>query len=723
MKNPFSTVLTTSGLLWTSDSDVDVVFKTLPPGMGAGYHYKKPPEFPRPTIILPKFSLNDLDQAEQNKLNAFMYHEMKHHDLSGEQTKKELNKQGQAFNGLFYWLEEARIELHPKNRTVGPAQDLDNFRASQFKEQLEKRELQKENRWGWLFTSFFYRLRNIGNLPLEEDMKKYSDMGWKILQDGRYDKAVKMKRTGGDLLLKIVTDMMKAFQLERDKEEKKEKENENDETGHEGEKQDRGSDGSNGSDPDSGESNQGDKGNPPNDHNGNKQRGRHETPEEKKENNPKDPSPADERTGTDSDGDHSTSDDSDGDHETDESGTGDLLGERRSNDDENRNNQEHRTNNDDLGSGSDDLDQRQEDKKTGEEGSDPESEEDRLQSIEEEYSAAQGDESSKVPQDKLNKDITEFGEADPFGDFHSETPNHAGDPYIPYVAEDRERIPDEYPEQFQEIKKTISFQANNLRRNIVRILMDKSQCTVERNLRRGQLDPQQFYKINSGSKRVKMQVDEGINLDAALTLLIDLSGSMAGDKATLAVKIATTYGEALKSFANIPLEILGYNSQPLTAAGQKKAERCGYVRQELVNYWIFKQFHEPWRKVCNRMGATALNLNEGGTTGGCNCDHENLLHAAKRLYDRHEANKVLIVLCDGAPSGWNGTYGTHLPDSLRAAIKKVRRSGIKLFCFGIQAEQVRKYYAPDVEIVQNLEDLDKKALNKLASFLLSKQGE
>lgn len=253
--------------------------------------------------------------------------------------------------------------------------------------------------------------------------------------------------------------------------------------------------------------------------------------------------------------------------------------------------------------------------------------------------------------------------------------------------------------------------------------MDKSQCTIERNLRRGTLDSQQFHKISTGSKRVKMQIDEGINLDAAVTLLIDLSGSMMGEKAKLAVKIATAFGEALKSFTNIPFEILGYNSSPLSQKGLVKAKRCGYVRKEIVNYWIFKTFKEHWRLVRDRMGAAALSIERGGATGGCNCDHENLLHAAARLYAQPEENKILIVLCDGAPSGYNGTYGGHLQRSLLETVYRVRRSGIKLFCFGIKTELVKKYYEPDVDIVQSLQDLDQKALKRLVSFLLSRQGD
>jgi cobalamin biosynthesis protein CobT len=697
-KNPFSTVLRSTGGLWTADKELDVVFVNLPPGQGAGYRFANPPSQPRPMIRLPRICVNELNQEEQRKLNGFMYHEMKHHDLTDKDSMVQSNKTGDAFGNLYYWLEEARIELYPKNRTVGPARDLDHFRFNQFKEMAEKTNLQSKDRWGWLFTSFFYRLRNIGALPINDDMVKFSDMGWGILQDGRYEKAFKMKRNGGELLYEIVVDMMKAFQLERDKEEEKQ----NEENGKENPETDL----PDGDDDSPGKGDEGGQTGPDQydskDDNDDREGSGPEASPETGEENPEESDPKNERTGDGSEGD----DDQSNDNQPNKNGT-DVLP------DGNRTERDGKKDGDNAAPV---------EKPSNGKDAPP-------QSIEKEYQEAHQGEGGEedpteviVPTDELGKQIAGFDQVndpDAFGDHISATPTHRGDPYIPYTMEDEEIVPSEFPEEYQKIKEDISFQVQTLRKKIVRILTDKSQCTVERNLRRGELDPRQYYKILNGSNRVKMQTDEGINLDAALTLLVDLSGSMSGQKAQLAIKIAASYGEALKTFSNIPLEILGYNTGALTVEGKKKAEAGGFSRREQVHYWMFKKFNEPWKKVCNRMGAAAHGFGVGGATGGCNIDHENLLHAAHRLYDRQEKNKVMIVLCDGAPNGYNGTYGDHLPNSLHAAIKRVRESGIKLFCFGIMAEQVRKYYEPHVEIVNSLKDLDKKALNKLASFLLS----
>ena len=81
----------------------------------------------------------------------------------------------------------------------------------------------------------------------------------------------------------------------------------------------------------------------------------------------------------------------------------------------------------------------------------------------------------------------------------------------------------------------------------------------------------------------------------------------------------------------------------------------------------------------------------------------------------------MIVLCDGAPSGYNGTYGGLLDKKLIEAVKKVRKTGIKLFCYGINSPRVEQYYAPDFHLINDLKDLDIKALKKLGNYLLNKR--
>jgi len=207
------------------------------------------------------------------------------------------------------------------------------------------------------------------------------------------------------------------------------------------------------------------------------------------------------------------------------------------------------------------------------------------------------------------------------------------------------------------------------------------------------------------------------DFNTGVSLLIDLSGSMSGGKVQTAARVAMTFAEALQSVPMIKFEILGYNCQGQNILSN--ISHSDFNRTEKINHWIFKSFNEPWRLVSSRMGSVNDSLNKNGCVGGCNIDHENLNLAAKRLFDQNVHKRILIVICDGIPNGGHGGGYNHLLENeLKAIIKKIRKHNIKLFCFGINSEKVKKFYEPEVLILQNIEDLNKVALNQLAKYML-----
>jgi cobaltochelatase CobT len=210
-------------------------------------------------------------------------------------------------------------------------------------------------------------------------------------------------------------------------------------------------------------------------------------------------------------------------------------------------------------------------------------------------------------------------------------------------------------------------------------------------------------------------------LECAVALLLDLSGSMWFERAHLAGQIATLFGEALCRIPQIPFAVYGYNSDNLDHNDEIRAQKDGYTRTERINHWVFKDFHENWKSVRERIGAVDKEMYvSGGATGGCNCDHETLLFTAHKIAARKEKRKIIIVLADGIPSGVHGTYNGKLLELLHKTVKRIRDAQIDLFAFGMQCDLVERFYKPNVEIVHKLEDLDQKALRKLAHYLFFK---
>ncbi|MCK5609828.1 hypothetical protein KAR91_48600 [Candidatus Pacearchaeota archaeon] len=372
----------------------------------------------------------------------------------------------------------------------------------------------------------------------------------------------------------------------------------------------------------------------------------------------------------------------------------------------------------------------------------PTPEEDRPESIQDEYKSDQGNDDSHMNTDELGleiaalagDDVDEEAEEDWTPDNSSErmddeyrhTPTSAGNPYIPYTKQDREIKPCPDAEAFREIYDDISGKAKTMSRELRKILIEQSRTRTTRGLRLGRLDKRMLHRVIKGSNRVHYKKQMGRSVDTAVSLLIDLSGSMSGQKARLAARVATLFAEAINPIPKTAFELLGYNSSPLSYEIQHDAKFSGYTRTEIINYWLFKEFADPWNLVRHRLGATEYSFSDtnpelGGACDGCNVDHENVLHAARRLWDRPEHNKVMIVFCDGAPHGYNGTYGGLLDKKLIEAVKKVRDVGIKLFCYGIQSPRVEQYYAPDFHLINNLDDLDTRALKTLGSYLLNKR--
>lgn len=200
----------------------------------------------------------------------------------------------------------------------------------------------------------------------------------------------------------------------------------------------------------------------------------------------------------------------------------------------------------------------------------------------------------------------------------------------------------------------------------------------------------------------------------AVAVLIDCSGSMAGARAATARLCAVACHEALDR-VHCPHEITGFttalsdyyahpwvSNSKITAHFQelrgvlveaaKRGERLsryartcasddpsGAVTLQVPTYGVFKAFDSPDASGIPWISGIANNL-----------DGEALLWQARRLAQRPESRKVLIVLSDGLPNGSNrrAQGERYLAESIRRAVS----SGIEVYAIGIQSHHVQHYY-------------------------------
>jgi len=700
--NPFSNTLEISGRSLTNRPDIRIEYKVLPPGMSAGYVFEDKPKIPIATIFLPKIDVTKFNEEQKTKWFALLVHEMLHHDRSEKNSVDKAMKDSKFIKNLHNCLEDARVEIDNEQRwiSIGAFEDLFKYRMTKLHEMEREANTAMQNPWGWLFQAFKYSLPNYGMIPIPPEMKEYFEIGMTILnKNDRFKKACLKGEEGCVDTLEFAIEIAEACQARRNEDfEEKENDNEMDEEG------------SDNADDDSSDR----------DCDGDPSNGR--------ENDEREPGKKDRSQNT------GTQNPKGGDQEpSDSGGNGDGTGGGSEDGIANNSAREGEPLPDDDGrNGCNDREGKTGDE-AGEDDVDGELGVDRPQNIKEEYENDQAGDNSMEP-DTLGLEVAALTpdggswerteEVEDIGDGYRETPDWSGDSYIPYTHEDREIVPKEDSAAYARISTDVNQKVQNLRRTLTKILTIQTQTFVDRGYRKGDLDSHLYYKITKGSRRVKSRTIEGKNLDTAVTLLLDLSGSMKGAKAQLAVRIGSLFGEALNPVPKTVFEILGYNSSPLSSKQNNlDLMKSGYTRMEIINYWIFKTFNEPWNTTRNRLGACTKTFSDthpenGGACDGCNVDHENVLHAARRLWDRKEKNKIMMVICDGAPSGYNGSYGGLLDIKLKESVQRVKKAGIKVFCFGIQSPRVAHYYSPDFQLVNSLDDLDEKTLRKLGSYLL-----
>jgi cobalamin biosynthesis protein CobT len=204
--------------------------------------------------------------------------------------------------------------------------------------------------------------------------------------------------------------------------------------------------------------------------------------------------------------------------------------------------------------------------------------------------------------------------------------------------------------------------------------------------------------------------------DAAVTILIDRSGSMAGRKIELARLCAAALGDALTQLG-FASEVLGYSS--IESAGMRallERERAAGADLSRYNRLVERLDFQVYK----RFGSTNLNGLSAIECGHENPDGEALSWAAARLADQRAGRRILMVLSDGYPATGDG-HPAILRTDLRARIESIGRKGIELIGVGILDDAVESFYPHNI-VVRKLDELPVTAFGILSELLLRRPG-
>ena len=278
-----------------------------------------------------------------------------------------------------------------------------------------------------------------------------------------------------------------------------------------------------------------------------------------------------------------------------------------------------------------------------------------------------------------------------------------------------ERLRAYLDQQLEPLKGAVSRLANKLQRR----LQAQQNRSWEFDREEGILDAGRLARVvASPTTPLSFKVEKDMEFrDTVVTLLLDNSGSMRGRPISIAAICADVMARTLER-CDVKVEILGFTTKAWKG-GQSRETWLNEGREPTpgrlndLRHIIYKSADAPWRRTRPNLG---LMMKEGLLKE--NIDGEALEWAHRRLAQRPEQRKVLMVISDGAPvddSTLSVNPANYLEKHLRDVIAMVeRRKAVELVAIGI-GHDVTRYYERAVTIT-DVEQLAGAMTEQLASL-------
>ena len=257
----------------------------------------------------------------------------------------------------------------------------------------------------------------------------------------------------------------------------------------------------------------------------------------------------------------------------------------------------------------------------------------------------------------------------------------------------------------------MSGEVNVMRRKLERALMSKDNRDWDGGREDGRLDTRRFVGAFNGRQDVFKKREPRPEMDTALTVLIDLSGSMCGSKIRIAEQCAIALAEAVDK-TGVAYEVLGFTQAGSADDYPLQPNGDAYSRYRPIHTYVFKNFEQRLFECKGSMSS----IYDCGT--GQNADGESLMYAYARLKKRQERRKVLMVLSDGQPASDGDYINGHY--YLQKVVQDIIKEGTDVVGIGIASTAVEDYY-PNHVVVRSVQDLSGTALDQLSKILLGEK--
>lgn len=229
----------------------------------------------------------------------------------------------------------------------------------------------------------------------------------------------------------------------------------------------------------------------------------------------------------------------------------------------------------------------------------------------------------------------------------------------------------------------------------------------------GKLDSKRLVSAYGGKPNVfKARIDRPEE-NTAIQILVDLSGSMHGEKVKLAQDCAIAIAECFEG-TSLAYQITGFDAQWGDYRDNTKATHSGkpYHRIEANLMYNFKPFETSLRVARPALGGIT------GTGGSNNADRDAILWCINTLKKRDETRKILLVLSDGHPANQTvNVSDRELTRHAKEAVEWGTKHGIECIGIGIMDSTVKRIYPKNV-VVNNVQDLSRTAFSEFTKLLM-----
>lgn len=260
---------------------------------------------------------------------------------------------------------------------------------------------------------------------------------------------------------------------------------------------------------------------------------------------------------------------------------------------------------------------------------------------------------------------------------------------------------------------------HKLAAKLKRLLLAHQLYAWEYGLEEGMLDSLKFPQLiaDPAFGFIHKQQKPMTYRDTSVTFLIDNSGSMRGRPIWVAALCADILARALER-CHIKTEILGFTTAEWKGGKSRQAWMKGGMprdpgRLNDLRHIIYKPADQPYARARKNL---ALMLKEGLLKE--NIDGEAVLWAHRRLLERPEERRILMVISDGAPvddATLSSNDGAYLDRHLHEVIKSIEHfSSVELVAIGI-GHDVKAYYQK-AAIIRDVSELGDAMVDQLTEL-------